>query len=140
MDLGVELLEDGPRHRLKILLGPVDLELPGDRVHEALVSLEHLARAGDAPHREKGGVGGAERGGRVGQPFPVRELAGAGDAERVERGPGDRDRVGAALLIEPQRARDAGGHGIGPLRGVVKALRPDRSDLGETILHLVGDR
>jgi hypothetical protein len=44
------------------------------------VALEHLARSGDAAHREERGVRGAERGGRIGQALPVRKFARSGHA------------------------------------------------------------
>src|SRR5207248_791762 len=56
MDLCVVLLEDGHPHPLQVFPPPVDLEGPGDGVHETLVALEHLERTGDAAHGEERGV------------------------------------------------------------------------------------
>ena len=85
-------------------------------------------------------MGGAEGGGGVGQALPVRERAGAGHAQRVQRRAGDRDRVRGPLRVEAECPGDAGGDRVGALRGVVKPLGSHRRDLGETVLHLVGDR
>ena len=85
-------------------------------------------------------MGGRERRRRIGEPLPVRELAGARDPQRVQRRAGDRDRVGGASRIEPERARNAGRDGVGALSGVVEALGAHRRDLGEAVLDLVGDR
>ena len=76
----------------------------------------------------------------IGEPLPVRQLAGARHAQRVQRRAGDRDRVGGAPLIEAERARDPGGDRVGALRGVIEALGAHRRHLGQAVLDLVGDR
>ena len=43
-------------------------------------------------------------------------------------------------FVEAERPRDAGGDGVGALRGVVKALGAHRRHLGQAVLDLVGDR
>jgi hypothetical protein len=80
VDLCIEALQERAHDPLQVLALPGDLERPHDRLLEALVPLEHLARAGDAAPGEQNGVDGAERGRRVGEALPVRERAGTGDA------------------------------------------------------------
>jgi hypothetical protein len=71
VDLGVVALEDRAAHRLEVFVSPVDLERAGDRLDEALVALEHLARPGHATQRQERRVGGRERRRWIGEPFPV---------------------------------------------------------------------
>src|ERR1039458_2097757 len=44
MDLRVVLLNRGPPHTSEVLSGPGHLEIAGDSIHEALVSLNYLER------------------------------------------------------------------------------------------------
>src|SRR5436309_1142926 len=80
----VVTLHDGLAHRIQALSVPVQLELPGDRLHEALAALEDLGRPGDALHRQKGSVDGGEGDSRIGKTLPVRYSSCPGDAKRVE--------------------------------------------------------
>ena len=77
MDLGVVALEKGALDALQVLVLPVDLEAAGDRVHEALVPLEHFGRSADTARGQEGSLDGAEGGERVGEPLPLREHTGA---------------------------------------------------------------
>ena len=140
VDLGVVALEEGAPDALEVLPFPVDLEVAGDRVHEALVPFEHLRRAADPTRGEEDSLDGAEGGEGVGEPLPLRQLAGAGHAQRVQRRAGDRDRVRRLRLAEAKRLGRAGRGGVGALGRVVEPLRPHRRLVGEPALHLVGDR
>ena len=140
VNLGVVALEERAADALEVLVLPGDLEGPGDRLDEALVPLEHLGRAGDAAGGEEGRLDGAEGRERKREPFPLRERARPGHAQRVQRRARDRDRVRRLRLAETQRLRRPGRGGIGALRGVVEALRPHRRFVREPALNLVGDR
>src|SRR5690606_10312525 len=94
VDLGVVPLDDRATHRLEVLVGPVDGEVTGDGLLEALVALEDLLWAGDATAGQERGEGALLGDLRVGQSLPVAEVAGAGDAQGVVGRPRDRDRVG----------------------------------------------
>src|SRR5690606_2163984 len=139
VDLGVVLLDDGAPDPLQVLGGPVDGEVAGDAVLEALVALEDLFGAGDAAGGEQRGEQPFLGGVGVGQPLPVAEAAGAGDAERVVGGAGDRDGVGDLAGGEAERLGGGRRGGVGALGGVVEALRAHRCDVGEAGVHLVGD-
>src|SRR5699024_3857944 len=116
---------------LEVLGRPVDGEVPGDRVLEALVALEDLLGAGDAAAREQGGEGALLRDLRIGETLPVGEVPGAGDAQGVVRGARDRDRVGDLLGAQAYALRGRGGRGIGALGGVVEALGAHGGDVAE---------
>ena len=71
MELGVVLLDARAQYSLEILAFPIDLKMPCDSIHEALVALEHFKRASNPAHGEKGRVGSAEYGVGIGQSFPI---------------------------------------------------------------------
>ena len=76
---------------------------------------------------------------RVGEAFPLRERAGAGHAQRVQRRAGDRERVRRLRLAEAKGFRCARRGGERALRGVVESSRAHGRFVREPTLHLIGD-
>ena len=70
----------------------------------------------------------------------MRKGTGAGDAQRVQRSTGDRDRVRRPDLVECQRLGGAGRGGVGELRGVIETACAHGRFVREAALHLVRDR
>ena len=138
MDFGVVLLQDRPGNPLQVLGLPAQLEVAGHRVHEALLTLEYLEGTGNAAAGEQRRAGDSPGDVGVGQAFPVRQTSGASDAEPVERGAGDRDRVGGARRIEPERPCAARGDRIRALRDVIEARVAHRRHVAQPALDLVG--
>ncbi len=90
-------------------------------------------------HRQESGVCAPEGSVGIGQPFPVRERAGTGDAQGVKGRATDSDRIGSADGVQPKRSGNAGRYGIGALGRVVETLVPHWGYVAQAALHLVGD-
>src|SRR5262249_39090953 len=124
---------------LQVLLGPVDFEPAGDRVHETFVALEDFQGPGDPAHREKRRVRGAKGGVRVSQALPVGERSRSRNTQRVKSSSADRNGVSCLIAIEAQALRDTGGNSVGPLCSVIEALVADRSEIAQSALNLIGN-
>ncbi len=129
MNLGVVLLDDGARHPFEIFSLPIDLKPPRDALHEPLVPLEDLQRTGDPAHRQEGRVGCPEGGVRIGQPLPMGEEPRPCHPKRVEGGSADGDGMRCPGWVETERPGHSRRGGVGPLRGMIEPLVPDRSDV-----------
>jgi hypothetical protein len=138
--LGVVRFEDRAGDPLQVLPRPVERKWPGDRVDESFIAFEHLQRTRDAAQSQKGGMCAPEGSVGISQAFPVGQRAGARDPQGVESGATERQGVGRVELVEAEGFGDARRHGIGALRGVIKAFGSHRRDLTEAALHLVGHR
>src|SRR5579883_302853 len=140
MKLRVILLHAGASHRLQVLFAPIEVEMPGNSVHQAFVALKDLLGASDTAHGEKCCMGSAKC--RVGesQPFPVREATCARNPQGIVGCPAYSDSIGDTLLIQPERLRHASRYRIGSLYRMIEAFRSHWRDIRKATLHLVGKR
>src|SRR5579884_192819 len=126
MKFSVVLLNARAPHGLQVFLAPVQLEVSGNGIHQALVALEDFQGTGNAAHGKEGGVSCPKGGVRISQSLPVREASCAGDAQGVVGRSADRDSVRDSTLIKAQCLAHASRHSISPLCRVIESLRSHR--------------
>src|SRR6516165_3529640 len=108
MDLSIEPFENGPVDSFQVLPAPVDIEHPGNCIHEALVPFEHFKWAGNAVHRKEDSARATGGCVREREALPMGKLSGPGDPQRIKCSATDGNGIRRSNFVESQNFGNAG--------------------------------
>src|SRR5208283_1338567 len=129
MYFSIVFLQNCAVHRLKVLFLPVNLEAPGNRIHEAFVSFKNFQRTSDSLAAQKSGMQSTGSHEWVCDAFPIGEFPGSCDAKCVQGCTADGDGVSGFGGAKPQRFGYARGYSVSSLSYMVKAFVSYRRNL-----------